>query len=149
MVRFKALFGEFLGHFFLLGAGIFLLSVLVAPVDLRAQSSETSEAEAAADSDPAGTPSSAPQSAAGSSDTWQFMVAPYLFLAPMNGNVDLGGLSVDINASVSAILERLEFAIAGRFEVRKGSVGWSVRCQFPGARGPDRSPFGRTNRSGY
>ena len=102
-------------------ACILALVLLFAPVGLRAGSSEPSEAEAAADSNPAGTGSSAPQSASsGSSDTWQFTVAPYLFLAGMNGDVDIGGLSTDVDASVGALLERLEFAIASRFEVRKG-----------------------------
>ena len=97
------------------------LVLLFAPIDLRAEGSETSEAEAAAESDPAGAGSSAPQSvSSGSSDTWQFMVAPYLFLAGMNGDVGVGGLSTDVDASVGALLERLEFAIASRFEVRKG-----------------------------
>ena len=102
-------------------AYILALVLLFAPVDLRAGSSEPGEAEATAESDPAGTGSSAPQSASsGSSDTWQLMVAPYLFLAGMNGDVGLGGLSTDVDVSVGALLERLEFAIASRFEVRKG-----------------------------
>ncbi len=97
------------------------LVLLFAPIDLRAESSETSEAEAAAESDPSGAGSSSPQSASsGTLDTWQFMVAPYLFLAGMNGDVGVGGLSTDVDASVGALLERLEFAIASRFEVRKG-----------------------------
>ena len=61
-----------------------------------------------------------PSASGGSADKWEFTITPYLFLARMDGDVAVGGLESDINASAKTLLDNLEFAAASRFEVRKG-----------------------------
>jgi hypothetical protein len=53
-------------------------------------------------------------------DKWEVVITPYLFLARMDGDVALGGLESDVNVSAKTLLDKLEFALASRFEVRKG-----------------------------
>ncbi len=62
-----------------------------------------------------------PSGPGASVDKWEVIMTPYLFLAKMDGDVALGGLESDVNASARTLLDNLEFAAASRFEVRKGS----------------------------
>lgn len=55
----------------------------------------------------------------GSSDEWQFMVAPYLWLAGMSGTVGVGDITTDIDPSASDLLDALNFGFMGTFEARK------------------------------
>ena len=54
-----------------------------------------------------------------SSDKWQFMFAPYLWLAGIDGTVGVGDLTTDIDPGVSDILKSLSFGFMGAFEARK------------------------------
>lgn len=54
-----------------------------------------------------------------SSDKWQFMVAPYLWLAGLDGKVGVGDLTTDVDPGVSDILNALNFGFMGTFEARK------------------------------
>jgi hypothetical protein len=56
---------------------------------------------------------------AASSDKWQFMVAPYLWLAGLSGTVGVGDLTTDIDPSASDLLNALNFGFMGIFEARK------------------------------
>ncbi len=60
--------------------------------------------------------SSAPQA---SSDKWEFMFAPYLWLAGINGTVGVRDITTDIDPGVSDILNALNFGFMGAFEARK------------------------------
>ncbi|HSE37240.1 MAG TPA: hypothetical protein VLG74_08060 [Blastocatellia bacterium] len=55
----------------------------------------------------------------GSSDKWEFMVAPYLWLAGLNGTIGVGDITTDIDPGVSDILNALNFGFMATFEARK------------------------------
>ena len=55
----------------------------------------------------------------GSSDEWHFVIAPYLWLAGMDGTVGVGDLTTDIDPSASDLLSALNFGFMGSFEARK------------------------------
>lgn len=57
--------------------------------------------------------------AQGSSDKWVFVVAPYLWLAGMDGTVGVGDFTTDIDPSASDLLNALNFGFMGTFEARK------------------------------
>ncbi|HYV03137.1 MAG TPA: hypothetical protein VFB82_01040 [Blastocatellia bacterium] len=54
-----------------------------------------------------------------SSDKWQFMVAPYLWLAGIKGTIGVGDITTDIDPGVSDLLDALNFGFMGTFEARK------------------------------
>ena len=58
-------------------------------------------------------------SQAGSSDKWQFMFAPYLWLAGIKGTLGVGDVTTDIDPSASDLLDSLNFGFMGTFEARK------------------------------
>ena len=65
------------------------------------------------------TPELASSSPQASSDKWEFMFAPYLWLAGINGTVGVGDVTTDIDPSFSDILDSLNFGFMGVFEARK------------------------------
>ncbi|HSD45786.1 MAG TPA: hypothetical protein VLB87_04155 [Pyrinomonadaceae bacterium] len=52
---------------------------------------------------------------------WQFSVAPYFFLAGLDGRIGVSGQSADVNASFRDIFRNLDFALMGTFEARRGN----------------------------
>ena len=62
---------------------------------------------------------SAVPSPQGTSDKWHFTLAPYLWLAGINGTVGVGDLTTDIDPGVSDILNTLNFGFMGALEARK------------------------------
>ena len=76
-------------------------------------------------------------------DEWEFVLAPYLYLAPLDGNVSRGGLTADVDVSVAAALENLEFGGAARFEARRGRWGGLFDFFFMGVGGEGNLPLGQ------
>jgi hypothetical protein len=62
-------------------------------------------------------PSSRSQGA--SSDKWEFMVAPYLWMAGIGGTLGVGDVTTEVDPSFSDILDSLSFGFMGVFEARK------------------------------
>jgi hypothetical protein len=54
-----------------------------------------------------------------SSDKWQFMVAPYLWIAGIGGTLGVGDITTEVDASFSDILDSFSFGFMGVFEARK------------------------------
>jgi hypothetical protein len=54
---------------------------------------------------------------------WEFTVAPYLWAISMNGNVTVGGLEADIDASFNDLLDEMNFGFMLAYEARKGHWG--------------------------
>ncbi|HSO74071.1 MAG TPA: hypothetical protein VLU47_04475 [Blastocatellia bacterium] len=59
------------------------------------------------------------RSQAPSSDKWQFMVAPYLWIASISGELGVGDVTTEVDPSFSDILDSLNFGFMGVFEARK------------------------------
>lgn len=81
---------------------------------------------ARAQSEPTDTPNTpepavAPQA---NPDKWQFSVAPYFFLASLDGTIGAVGQRAEVNASFRDLFRNLDFAIMGQVEARKGN--WSI-----------------------
>jgi hypothetical protein len=55
----------------------------------------------------------------GASDKWEFVVAPYLWMAGIKGTVGVGTLTTDIDPGFSDILNSLSFGFMGTFEARR------------------------------
>jgi len=72
--------------------------------------------------DPAPSNEPAPQ-ASPSPEGWQFSVAPYFFLASLDGTVGVVGQQAQVNARFRDLFRNLDFAAMGQFEARKGN--WS------------------------
>jgi hypothetical protein len=53
-----------------------------------------------------------------SSNQWQFAVAPYLWAAGMDGTITIGNQEQDIDVPFSDIIENLDFALMGHFDMR-------------------------------
>ena len=61
----------------------------------------------------------APQAAAqSSSNAWQFAIAPYLWAAGMDGTMTIGNQDQDIDVPFSDIIENLDLAFMGHFDMR-------------------------------
>ncbi len=95
----------------------------LAPFELKQLAPEQwqlAQAEPASESD---TPQTAPEAEA-SSPRWRFSFAPYGFV-PLNtsGDVTVRDFTVDLDLSLSDILEQLDFALAGRAEAWRGNLG--------------------------
>ena len=58
-----------------------------------------------------------PQS--GTSDKWQFQFTPYLFMASVKGEVGARGLTADVDAGFTDIVDELNFGFMSAFEARK------------------------------
>ena len=55
---------------------------------------------------------------------WQVSIAPYFFLASLDGTVGVVGQRAEGNASFRDLFRNLDFAIMGQVEARKGN--WSI-----------------------
>ncbi len=55
---------------------------------------------------------------------WEFSVAPYFFLASLDGTVGVVGQQAQVNARFRDLFRNLDFAAMGQFEARKGN--WSI-----------------------
>ena len=55
---------------------------------------------------------------------WEFSVAPYFFLASLDGTVGVGGQRAEVNARFRDLFRNLDFAAMGTFEAHKGN--WSI-----------------------
>jgi len=53
-----------------------------------------------------------------SSGEWQFAVAPYLWAAGMDGTMTVGEMEQDIDVPFSDVLDDLDFALMGHFDMR-------------------------------
>ena len=71
-----------------------------------------------AQSDPAPAPQPSPDSG------WEFSVAPYFFLASLDGTVGVVGQRAEVNARFRDLFRNLDFAAMGQFEAHKGN--WSI-----------------------
>ncbi len=61
----------------------------------------------------------APQAAAqSSSNEWQFALAPYLWAAGIDGSITVADSEADIDAPFSTIIDNLDFALMGHFDMR-------------------------------
>lgn len=76
-------------------------------------------------------------------DKWEFVLAPYLFLAPMDGEVSAAGLTADGEVPAQALLENLEMAGAARFEARKKRWAGLFDFFYMGVGGQGDLPLGR------
>src|SRR5689334_8251495 len=93
--------------------------MLFALTPARAQSETTDTPKTPAE---AADPQSS--SGSGSSSGWQVSVAPYFFLASLDGTVGVVGQRAEVNASFRDLFRNLDFAIMGQVEARKGK--WSI-----------------------
>src|SRR5215217_7791441 len=55
---------------------------------------------------------------------WEVSVAPYFFLASLDGTVGVVGQRAEVNASFRDLFRNLDFAMMGQVEARKGN--WSI-----------------------
>jgi hypothetical protein len=65
-----------------------------------------------------------PQASPSPDPGWEFSVAPYFFLASLDGTVGVVGQRAEVSASFRDLFRNLDFAMMGQFEARKGN--WSI-----------------------
>ena len=73
---------------------------------------------------PAPTLAAAPEG--GEPKTWQFEFTPYLFAAGLNGKTGMNRVTADVDMSFDDILNNLDSAFMGLFEVRKGPWSFGI-----------------------
>ena len=56
-------------------------------------------------------------------DDWEFVVAPYLWMAGVDGDVTIRGAQASADADFGDILDNLDTGAQGYFEIRKGKWG--------------------------
>jgi hypothetical protein len=66
-------------------------------------------------------PSAPPVPASGADEGWEFQVAPYLWLAGIQGTVQVGPIGIPVQQSFSDLAENLDFGGSLRAEARSGS----------------------------
>ncbi|MBI5062671.1 MAG: hypothetical protein HZB87_04170 [Desulfatitalea sp.] len=57
---------------------------------------------------------------------WQFEVTPYLFAAGLNGKTGMNRVTADVDMGFDEILDNLDSAFMGLFEVRKGPWSFGI-----------------------
>jgi hypothetical protein len=71
--------------------------------------------------------SPSPARAATEDDSWRFAFEPMFWAAGLSGSTSFGDRAeADIDASFGDILENLDMALMGRFELRKGKIGFGT-----------------------
>ena len=88
---------------------------------LATKDSETTPSEGPEESKSS---SAEPTPPASSAPGWKISVAPYFFLAGLDGTVGVGPVRTEVNAAFRDLFRNLDFAIMGQFEARKGN--WSI-----------------------
>ena len=58
------------------------------------------------------------------SDDWEFIAAPYLQFANLEGTVTIGQMGIPVDVSFGDIVDNLDFVFAAQLEVRKGRFGF-------------------------
>ena len=69
-------------------------------------------------------PPAEPQASPSPDDGWEVSVAPYFFLASLDGTVGVVGQRAEVNARFRDLFRNLDFAAMGQVEARKGN--WSI-----------------------
>lgn len=70
---------------------------------------------------------SPPPDAAAPDDAWHFAVAPYFWMAGLDGEISVRGApEVSVDASFSDILENFDFGLLGHFEARRNRWGFGT-----------------------
>lgn len=90
-----------------------LLSCLTVPVQAQERPGEVSSDR------PPGAPPKDP-------NDWQFIVTPYGWFTAVSGDLTVNGSNAPFDASFGDIVNNLNVALMGEFEVRKGDVGGFV-----------------------
>jgi hypothetical protein len=76
-------------------------------------------------------PSPSASPAASDNDKWEVIFAPYLFLASINGDIGTGRVgTTDVSFDASTVLQKLQFAFMGEFELRKGHWGGMFNLMY-------------------
>jgi len=70
--------------------------------------------------------SAPPEAASAGAPKWTFLVAPYFLFPHMDGTVEVGGNSQDVNADPSDIFDRLDFGFMIYSEARKGPWAFAL-----------------------
>ena len=70
-----------------------------------------------------------PSSGGAGSDRWEYVVAPYLIFASMDGTSAVRGREVEVDVSPSDIFENLQFGAMGYLGARKGNWGFGVEVR--------------------
>ncbi|HEU4712337.1 MAG TPA: hypothetical protein VFS76_12270 [Pyrinomonadaceae bacterium] len=94
----------------LISCGLLLLTMCVG---VQAQPSDTTSPAPAE-----------PQASPSPDDGWEVSVAPYFFLANLDGTVGVAGQRVEVDARFRDLFRNLDFALMGQVEARKGN--WSI-----------------------
>ena len=63
------------------------------------------------------------------SERWEYVVAPYLMFASMDGTSAVRGREVEVDVSPSDIFENLHFGAMGYFGARRGNWGFGVEVR--------------------
>lgn len=69
-------------------------------------------------------PPAEPQASPSPDDGWEVSVAPYFFLASLDGTVGVVGQRAEVDARFRDLFRNLDFAAMGQVEARKGN--WSI-----------------------
>ena len=64
------------------------------------------------------------------SDRWEYVVAPYLMFASMDGTSAVRGREVEVDVSPSDIFKNHQFGAMGYFGARKGNWGFGVDAMY-------------------
>lgn len=75
-------------------------------------------------------------------NTWEYSIAPYLWLSSINGKSGVNGIVSDVDAPISDILDVLDFAGYLAFEAQKGDWGYYADLQYIKLSGSQSGPQG-------
>lgn len=64
------------------------------------------------------------------STTWEWTIAPYVWMSGIDGDVTIGGQTADVNISFSDILDNLDFAGMLQVEARKRRFGFFAQPNY-------------------
>jgi hypothetical protein len=98
-------------------AAALLLSSTPVPVKAQASSGDV-------------TPGSSPETKPRDPNGWEFTFVPYGWFTAVSGDLTVNGASAPFDASFGDIVDDLNIALMGQFEVRKGAVGGFVNVVY-------------------
>jgi hypothetical protein len=70
------------------------------------------------------------QGAEAASDEWEFTVAPYAWMAGIDGDIAIRGQKADVDVSFGDILDNVDFAFMLHTEARKGKWGFFFQPEY-------------------
>jgi len=77
-------------------------------------------------------------------DRWSYELIPFVWTSALNGQQAIHGISTDVDASFTDLLEVLNFGASLRFAAHSDSLGWYAELNYADLEAEDLGPLGNS-----